>query len=811
MSSGEPKVSRTRRVFRFLFKTLAVILLLLVVAVIVGTGWGWWSLKGSLPTLEGESELAGLTSPVTIERDALGVPTLRGENRLDVARATGFVHGQDRFFQMDLFRRRATGELAGVFGQRARKTDMRIRLHRLGEVSRQALAADLPENRALAQAYAEGVNAGLGSLSTKPFEYYVARAEPEPWKPEDSYAVLLAMFLQVQGENAGYDADLALLQECLSPALFDYLTPRGTEWDAAIDGTQMGGGPLPGPEGDGALPSAPLAPAGGELPEDGPTSADTGSNAWAVAGSKTADGRALIANDMHLGLTVPNIWYRASFAWTGTGGEPRRMTGLTLPGAPVMVTGSNGRIAWGFTNAQIDNSDLIVWETDEADDETYLTPEGREPYARHEEVLRFKGGEEETFEVLWTRWGPVLEDDHLGRKRVARWVGHDPRAVNLRLSELEQADNVDDAVAVANHSGLPAQNMIVADHTGRIAWTIAGILPRRVGFDGRLPGSWAHGERTWDGWLEPEEYPRIVDPESGLLWSANNRMVGGEMLEVLGDGSYVLAARASQIRDRLHALTSPDEKDMLALQLDDEALFLKRWHELLVTALTPEAAAGDPRRAEARELLADWNGRADPDSVGYRLVRRFRIELARQVFGHLTQACHEIEPDFVYRTTIHFYEGPLWQLVQERPRHLLAEEHATWDDQLLAGLDGAIEFLTQDEAVLAEQTWGERNTLRIRHPLSGLPVIGSHLKMPAQKVSGDNYMPKVQHPNGGASERMVVSPGREADGIFHMPTGQSGHPLSPHFDDHQQAWVEGQATPFLPGEPVNTYVLRPPG
>ncbi len=801
------KGSRTRRIFKILFKILgAVIALVLVLAVGVAI-WGWWSLRGSLPPLEGEQELAGLEAQVTIERDALGIPTLRGTSRVDVARATGFVHGQDRFFQMDLFRRRGTGELSGVFGTRARKTDMRLRVHRLREVARQALAADRPEHRAVAEAYAEGVNAGLESLARPPFEYLLMRADPEPWKAEDAYAVLLAMFIQLHGENANFDESLGMLHETLSPALYDFLVPRGTEWDTAIDGTQLAGGPLPGPAD--LTPATVPAVQDADLVRDEPTQADKGSNAWAVAGSRTAHGGALIANDMHLGLSLPNIWYRASFAWTGDDGEPRQITGITLPGAPVMVSGSTGRIAWGFANAQIDASDMIVWETDEADADTYLTPEGREPYQRHQETLRFKGGEEETFEVEWTRWGPVLEDDRHGRRRAARWVGHEPSAVNLRLLELEQADNVDDAVAVANRSGLPAQNFVVADHHGRIAWTIAGILPRRVGFEGRLPGSWAHGERSWDGWLEPEEYPRIIDPESGLLWSANNRMVGGEMLEKLGDGNYAPAARARQIRDRLRALEAPTEREMLALQLDDEALFLNRWQELLLDVLTPDATREHPQRAEARQLAENWGGRALTESVGYRFVRRFRIQLAKLVFGHLTQASKEVDPDFAYFQTIHLYEGPLWQIVQRRPPHLLAPEHTSWDDQLLAAVDSALDYLTKDDEVLAEQTWGRRNTLKIRHPLAGLPVIGSHLRMPAQQVTGDNYMPKVQHPSGGASERLVVSPGREEDGFFHMPGGQSGHPLSQHFGDQQEAWAKGQATPFLPGQPVKTYVLRP--
>ncbi|MEM7588276.1 MAG: penicillin acylase family protein, partial [Acidobacteriota bacterium] len=549
---------------RRLLKVLSLLVISVAALVVTLAGWAWWSLRGSLPELDDERELTGLKGEVRIERDALGIPTLRGSHRLDVALATGYVHGQDRFFQMDLLRRRATGELGGLLGRRARDADARIRVHRLRQVARRALDSEPPARQALIEAYARGVNAGLDSLARPPFEYLVLRTAPAAWKPEDSYAVLLAMFLQVQGENGEYESALGLLRDELPPALFEFLTPRGTEWDTAIDSTILAGGPLPTSEevrlatthsSDSSRPIGPrLDQADGA---DAGSTADTGSNAWAVAGSRTADGRAILANDMHLGLSLPNIWYRAALVWPG-----HEVTGITLPGVPVIVSGSNGRVAWGFTNSQIDTSDVILFSPEEADDDTYLTPTGREPYRRHQETLRFSDGSEEILEVVWTRWGPLLATDHRGRRKAVRWVGHEPAAVNLHLLELETAANVDQAVAIANRSGMPAQNLLTADADGRIAWTIAGILPRRVGFDGRLPGSWSDGSRSWRGWLAPEEVPRVIDPESGLLWSANQRMVGGEMLAKLGDGSYMLAARARQIRDRLEALDQPRELDM---------------------------------------------------------------------------------------------------------------------------------------------------------------------------------------------------------------------------------------------------------
>ncbi len=806
-AGGLGRISLPRRLLRLLTRLLLLGLLLLAA---VGC-WAWWSLRASLPKLEGKLPVAGLLADVIVERDSLGVPTLKAEDRKDLAMATGFVHAQDRFFQMDLLRRRASGELAEVFGRRARASDLRLRRHRLRNTAERSLAAAPAERRALVEAYAMGVNAGLAALRKPPFEYLVLRAEPEPWSPVDTYLVLLAMFLQVQGENGEFDHFLGLLHDLLPQELYEFLTPMGTEWDAPLDGSRVAEAPLP----SGSLPTVSadaLAAMDGtpEADRDQIAAADLGSNAWAVAASRTADGRALLANDMHLPLTLPNIWYRAAFRWREDSLE-RRIDGITLPGIPLMVAGSNGQVAWGLTNGQIDTSDLIVWAEGEANDQGYQSPEGWRAYTRHSERLRFRGGEEETVEVVWTHWGPLVEPDHRGRRRAVRWVAHEPAAVNLAFLGMETAASVEEAVEVANRSGLPAQNFVVADTTGSIAWIVAGILPRRVGLSGRLPASWSDGTRAWRGWLAPEEVPRVIDPPSGLLWSANHRMVGGEALAKLGDGGYTLAARAWQIREGLERLEHPDEGAMLALQLDDRALFLERWRELLLQqVLTPGVVAGNPRRVQAQELVEAWQGRAIPEAVGYRIVRRFRIEVARQVFGGLTQACREADEGFVYRLGLHRYEGPLWRLVQERPAHLLSPGYDDWSSLLIAALDAAFEVLMADGGELDAQTWGKRNTLAIRHPLAGLPLIGRALRMPARAVAGDNYMPRLQHPSAGAANRLVVSPGHESSGFLQMPGGQSGHPLSPHFGDHQEAWAEGWESPLLPGPAVNELRLRAP-
>ncbi|HSL81768.1 MAG TPA: penicillin acylase family protein, partial [Thermoanaerobaculia bacterium] len=617
---------------------LAAALVLLAAGVLA---WLWLELSGSRPRLDGEVAAAGLAGPVTVERDRFGVPAIRGESREDVAFATGFLHAQERFFQMDLLRRQPAGELAGLFGARTFDFDARSRVHRFRERARRALAGSSPAVRRVVEAYAAGVNAGLADLGEPPFEYLVLRAEPAEWRPEDSFLVLLAMFVRLQDEAGQHEAAVTLLHHCVPAPVAAFLLPEGTEWDAPLVGEPLPPPPVPGPEvialsgGEPAAVAAlhgdraDLAAAPWPLPAllDPPGSV-AGSNAWAVAAEHSAGG-ALLANELHLGLGVPNLWYRALLEWeAGDGGGARRVVGATLPGAPAVVVGSNGRVAWGLTNSLVDTSDLVTLELDPEDPEVYRTPDGPRRIERHPETIRAGGGEEREVEVPWTVWGPIVDQDPEGRPRALRWVAHEPEGVDLSILALESASSLDEALDVARASGIPALNFIAADADGRVGWTIAGRLPRRLGFDGRIAGSWADGTRRWDGLLAPGEVPAVADPPAGRIWSANHRMVDGEGLALLGNNGYVLGARAGQIRDALLALDEATPADMLALQLDDRALFLARWRELLLGVLSPEAAAADPLRGEARALVEDWGGRAAVDSAGYRIVRTFRTTVA---------------------------------------------------------------------------------------------------------------------------------------------------------------------------------------
>lgn len=768
----------------------------------------WAALRGSLPQLDGDVHVDRISAAVTIERDAYGIPEITARDRNDLAFATGFVHGQDRYFQMDLSRRRAAGELAEIFGRIAVPLDKRNRLHRFRNRARVVLAGLGVADRQLVAAYAAGVNAGLHNLGVRPFEYLLLRAKPLPWMPEDTLLVAYNMFLELNDERGERDWRRGLAFRGLPRIMFDFVYPDGTSWDAPLSGIPRTPLPLPQATQARVAAASPARTVGAQAAGDDSTM--VGSNNWAVSGALSDSGRAIVANDMHLGLTVPNVFYRARLVVEGH--APLDLNGLTLPGVPLLIAGSNGRIAWANTNSYGDWSDAVIVRPGDAPD-SYLTPQGQRKFTTYGETVYVRGEDAEEIRIQETIWGPVLRHETgsgADALIAVSWLAHKIEAVNLRGLDLERATSAGEALDIASRMGMPPQNFVVGDDAGNIGWTIAGRIPLRQGFDSQLPADWSNGG-GWTGWLPADRYPRILNPDSGRIWTANARVVDGEALANIGNGGYDLGARASQIRDGLNARTTFRPLDMLDIQLDDRALFLARWQRLLLETLDEEAVGDDARRQEYRDLVADWGAHAAPDSAGYRLVRDFRSRVRVRVFDMLLQPVREkFGADTELRISNQF-EAPLWTMIESRPAHLLAPEYASWHALLLAAIDDNLDFYREHfDGGLARRTWGERNTVAIRHPLSNaLPLLAHWLDMPRDELAGDSNMPRVQHPSFGASERFAVSPGDEANGYLHMPAGQSGHPLSEFYRRGHADWASGRPASFLPGDAVHRLVLNP--
>ncbi len=770
----------------------------------------WLLLRASLPQLDGQHLAPALAASVTVERDVAGVPLIRGAGRLDVAYATGFVHAQERFFQMDLLRRTAAGDLAELFGPRALPLDRARRLHRFRARALRALAALDPAERRFVDKYVAGVNHGLDALGARPFEYLLTGTTPRPWRAEDCLLAVWAMFIDLQGNQEPRELARGWLRAHSDGVQLAFLLPQSSAWEAPLDSAPaLAAAPLPAtaPAWWGATPTqpAPLA-----MLDRGDM---VGSNNYAIAGSRSTSGAAIVADDMHLGLQLPNIWYRLAFLTPDGQGGTRRLVGVTLPGAPpLVIAGSNGQVAWGFTNSYGDYLDLVEVGFDRARPGEVRTPAGWERLIEHVETIAVQGAPADRFVVRETAFGPLREAG--GKTWALHWVAHDAGAVNLNHLRLEGAGTLDEALSIAAIDGIPAQNFIAGDAAGNIGWTIAGRLPHRAASGNAASFPLLAGEATptWNGLLAPGSYPRVVNPPGGQLWTANSRQLLGPGGELLGDGGFDLGARSTQLRERLRRLgPRTDEAGAFAVALDDRASFIGGWRRRALDVLDRASLAGQPRRAAFRRLLeTSWNGRADVDSVGYRLARNFMWALHDALFAGANARMAAVDPKATMALANPRWPALVARLLDEQPAGWLPRGKRSWREVQLAAIDRVVAELERKGVPLEKATWGARNTARFAHPIaSAMPLLGAWLGVPPDQLAGDAHMPRVAGPGFGQSERMTVSPGREEEGLFNMPGGQSGHPLSPWFLHGHADWVQGRPGPLLPGPARHVLTLAP--
>ncbi|AWF81154.1 penicillin acylase family protein [Microbulbifer sp. A4B17] len=770
-----------KRYFSTLLLGFGVIILLFFIA-----AWLW--LRQSLPILDGIITTGELKEAVVIERDTQGIPLIHSENRSSSAYALGFLHAQERFFQMDLLRRSSAGELSELLGSSTVKHDQKVRLHQFRQRAERNISAMPVEQKSLLDQYVKGVNFGLNNLAAKPWEYLLLGQEPRPWSSADSLLTIYSMYLTLQSERGSYEFRDTALAELLPADLYAFYFPKGGRWDAPLFGE---------PRKKVSIPETPIS----SLLEKQdsivyqPMESDDkiyGSNNWVIGGSLTAHGGAILANDMHLGLSVPNIWYRAGWSIPGSN---RFIRGVTLPGGPIMVAGSNELVAWGFTNTGGDWSDLIPLELSE-DGDQYKTPDGWRNFGLKTESIAIKGDDPKVVEVRTTIWGPVIGTNHRGAPLAFRWVAHDIPGGNMNLLSMEAVRTAEEALNLGPSIGIPHQNLVVGDSEGNIGWSVAGAIPKRVGFDGSRSVSWADGNAYWDGYISAQEYPRLYNPESARIWSANARIVDGDYLKLMGNHGYALGARQQQIRDRLFAQETFNERDLLKIQLDDQALFLERWQQHLLSLLEDQE---DYR--EINDQIQNWGGRASVDSVGYRIVRNYRLKLMELTTAPILTYMRRHQPNFSFGQLKRQFEYPLWEMAQNEPQQLLNPDFESWNAIKLAALDQVLEKMSRSNQPLKRQSWGAENMAKIQHPLGkAIPPLNWFLAMPAEPLEGDTHMPRFQSPTHGASQRLVVSPGRDSHGIFHMATGQSAHPLSPFFGNGHKDWTEGNASPLAKRE-----------
>jgi penicillin amidase len=760
-----------------------------------------------LPAEEGMRELAGLRAAVEVEFDALGIAHIAAGNSADAFHALGFVTARDRLFQMDLLRRGAAGRLSEIFGEPVLEEDRWNRVMGFEQLASAILSRLPATQRQQLEAYAAGVNQAMSDSRMFPVEFTLLHYSPESWRPEDSVLVMLAMqaLLSWTGDQ---ERAATVMRQALPPSVVDFLTPENDCYNEVLAPRN------PQRCVSNAVPAASLSAVLKEAEATGDSGAGTavrtpslrGSNGWVAGRPKTRDGRAILANDMHLELAVPNIWYRAELRYPGVS-----VSGFTLPGIPLVVAGSNGHLAWGLTSIEGDFVDLVMVEQDPGDENRYRALDSALMYGTRSETIHVRGGTDETLKVRTTIWGPVLPMPLLGRPVAVHWTALDPQTTDLGLADLSQVKTVPEAIDLLHRAGGPPLNVLLADSLGNIGWTYMGKIPKRFGMNGLFSESWADGRKGWDGYIPPDEVPSIVNPPEGFLVNANQRMPDAAVPAVIGhdfSGGY----RAWRITERLKALTHISERDMLDVQLDTMSDVYRYYQTAALRALKDGDHLGRFSTAELRRYVSAWDGKAETSSLGIALLVEFREQLVEAVLAPLLAKCREIDPAFTYSWSS--VDIPVQRIIDSGRPELLPGRHKfhDWDEFLRAVLLRSVEKLVQGEGTesVARSTWGEVSKAEIHHPLAGMnELLNSLLDMPRVPLAGCVYCVRLADGKYGASERLVVAPGHEGEGIAQMPGGQSGQPGSRHYSDQQETWLEGLPAPFLETSFVHKLTLKP--
>ena len=740
--------------------------------------------------------IPGLVDEVVIALDDRGVPKITGERRSDVVRAQGWMHARDRLFQMDGLRRVSSARLEGLAGPQARGEDDRFRRFRMLDAADEIFAALPDEQRELLMAYTDGVNAGV-LAHPKTIEHTILQSNFEPWQPRDSICVLHTMWAALSIERR-MELVRGVASE-LDPELFEFLARGRSHWDAPIEPFDTE--PLRVP----MIPSPDVVDLRQDLERSEtrglvqPIMAMLGSNNWAVSGKRSVSGHAIMANDPHLPLSAPGYWYRSDLHWPGI-----NALGASQPGLPGATVGGTDHLSWGLTNTGGNFLDYAEIELHR--------DEGGWWYDTFGPAERLRGAplEGESLVGLRSDLGPVVEvleeqEDH-ATVRFAVWTALRAESANLTQFKLIEAKNVDEGVAITSQWFGPSQNVVMADASGRIGWTISGFIPKRIGFDGSVPVQWS-SERRWD-WGKQAPRPSVVDPTSGVLFTANNRVAGWEYAPAIGE-NWDPGYRASRIRDLLAAKEQHDEQSLLEIALDARVEMMDAWHQRFTKAMK-SVDGGNAGRA--RNLSKDWNGTAAADSRSYVMVQAFREVVEDALLSPLVAPVAEALQ--VYQGKFPVREEAVEAILRTRPDHLLPQPHATWDAFLSECADQAIRVLIKKGGPNAlAKRWGEKNSPRVAHPIADQlpPLFGSLVRLPDPPQSGSLDAVKVIRPGFGASLRMVISPSDHNAAIFHMPGGQSGDPRADNYRKGHSAWLKGRPTSMRSGPAVRVIRLKPAG
>ena len=732
--------------------------------------------------------IQGISSQVTVRRDNRSIPYIEAGNDADLYFVQGYTTASDRLWQMDLMRRLARGETAEIFGKAVLEEDKRWRRFNFAKIAEENLQYLTPELKLALDSYARGVNAYIASLdaSTMPVEFKILQYKPREWKASDTIVIgkILSDALSSTWRN---DLLRASLQNLPAEKLAD-LTNQVTPYDVVLFGTDKKS--VPGAVATG-FPAGTTTDAEALLKKADidvqlrKTSLEriglyaeelAASNNWVISGKRTADGKPLLANDPHLAATAPGIWYLAHLST-----PDMRVSGVTFPGVPGIILGHNDNIAWGATNVGPDVQDLYIETFNEKGE--YKTPTGWQAGIIRKETINVRANplkpdtEPVTIDVIETRNGPVIFEEG-GKKYSLKWTAFDPRNTEFEtFYQWNRSKNWDDFKAALKKYGGAAQNFIFADVKGNIGWYAASRIPIRRTGDGSLPYDGSTNEGDWVGTIPFEELPNLYNPPSGLIITANQRVVGTSYKYTQMSRDAATPWRARRITDMLEAKKRLTMDDVRDAQHDSYNIPVANISKKIVelNAASPETLA----------VLKAWDGRMTAESRGSVLAAEIRGCVASKIAD-----ANKPVPAYLIRERILDMA-----ITSNVPRWLptgftgYADLFKACDAISRAGLADPKRLGPDD----TKWMWGKMWQSRFPHPLAAAPLIGAQFTTPSTPIDGSGQTPNV---GSSVSMRHIASPGNWDATRHVIPLGQSGDPKSPFYKDQFEAWRTGTPAVF---------------
>ncbi len=749
--------------------------------------------------------IAGLHERVTVRRDERGIPYIEAKNEDDLYFAQGYVTASDRLWQMDLFRRTERGELSEVLGSATLEQDKQHRTLGLAQVVAAELASASPLARRVLDSYASGVNAYIASLDSKslPPEFQILQYKPKPWAPTDSllvgklFAEALSNTWRLDIMRAAF-ADLPAEKRAGLMPEFSPLDVLVVGQDSARAGKKAAAAIQ---EKRTEFPSDLLA----ALARDHEVSAQAlarvgvyaeglaASNNWVVNGKHTASGKPLLANDPHLLATAPSIWYLAHLSAPGL-----KVGGVTAPGGPGVIIGHNERIAWGMTNVGPDVQDLYEEKFDPANPKRYMTPAGwRDAEVRHEAIRVRKGFTESTtdtvaHDVTVTRHGPIVFERG-GKRYALRWTALDPALNNVDSAyRINRARNWKEFSAALETFTAPTQNLVYADTAGHIGYHAAGVIPIRRSGDGSVPYDGATDAGDWVKFIPVSRLPTLYDPPSGIIVTANQRIVG-KSYEYFLTHSWAQPYRARRILDLLKQKPKLTSDDFRRIQGDVYSIGNVSFAHEASKILRPRLKPNETDLVQLIDAFDRWDGLMNAESTVAPIVGQMRIAFRSRI---LTAALGE---DLVKFYQWSNFDTTIDRVIAEQPKDWLPKEFISYADLLRACYGDARKALTKSLGTDdSKWTWGEMTKVNFRHPLAQAPLIGLQFAIPPIPQNGSGGLAATVNVGANVSMRLIADASNWDNTRHGITLGESGVPNTPHWKDQLDDWraVTPRAFPF---------------